>query len=122
MRSMVSYSKAAMERAMNVQEVILRAMAKRITWWQAAEIIGISGRHMRRWREGYEAFGYDGFLRPEPFWLVPQSLLGSRCGRRRLCHQLSRGLSLLTGAGGRVGGIYYFDEEASHGRSTTTLS
>ena len=60
MRSMVSYSKAAMERAMRVQEVILRAMAKRITWWQAAEIIGISDRHMRRWRERYEEFGYDG--------------------------------------------------------------
>ena len=29
-----------MERAMKVQEVILRAMAKKITWWQAAEIIG----------------------------------------------------------------------------------
>ena len=42
MRSMVSYSKAVMERAMEVQEVILRAMAKRMTWWQAAEIIGIS--------------------------------------------------------------------------------
>jgi transposase len=59
---MVSYSKAAMERAMKVQEVILRAMAKRITWWQAAEIIGISERHMRRWRERYEAFGYDGLF------------------------------------------------------------
>ena len=31
MGSMVGYSKAAMERAMKVQEVILRAMAKRIT-------------------------------------------------------------------------------------------
>src|SRR5438876_262673 len=59
MRSMVSYSKAAMERAKKVQEVILRAMAKRITWWQAAEIMGISDRHMRRWRERYEEFGYD---------------------------------------------------------------
>jgi transposase len=59
---MVSYSKAAMERAMKVQEVILRAMAKRITWWQAAEIIGTSERHMRRWRERYEAFGYDGLF------------------------------------------------------------
>ena len=48
---MVSYTQAAMERAMKVQEVILRAMAKRITWWQAAEIIGISDRQMRRWRE-----------------------------------------------------------------------
>src|SRR5277367_2987047 len=51
MASMESYSKAAMERAMKVQEVILRAMAKKITWWQAAEIIGISDRQMRRWRE-----------------------------------------------------------------------
>jgi hypothetical protein len=59
---MVSYSKAARERAMKVQEVILRAMAKRITWWQAAEIIGISDRHMRRWRERYQAFGYDGLF------------------------------------------------------------
>jgi len=29
---MFSYSKAAMERAMKVQEVILRTMAKKITW------------------------------------------------------------------------------------------
>src|SRR5208282_3429094 len=62
MRSMVAYTKAAVERAMQVQEVILRAMAKRITWWQAAEIIGISDRSMRRWRERYEQHGYDGLL------------------------------------------------------------
>src|SRR2546423_14646546 len=60
MAGMFSYPKAAMERAMKVQEVILRAMARKITWWQAAEIIGISDRHMRRWRERYEEFGYDG--------------------------------------------------------------
>jgi transposase len=71
MASMDSYSKTAVERAMKVQEAILRAMAKRITWWQAAEIIGISDRHMRRWRERYEEFGYDGLLdrrlgRPSP--------------------------------------------------------
>ena len=62
MLSMVGYSKAAMERAMKIQEVILRAMAKKITWWQAAEIIGISDRSMRRWRERLEAFGYDGLF------------------------------------------------------------
>ena len=59
---MVSYSKTAMARAMKVQEVILRAMAKKITWWQAAEIIGISDRHRRRWRERYQEFGYDGLF------------------------------------------------------------
>ena len=46
-----TYPKAAVERAMKVQEVILRAMAKKITWWQAAEIVGLSDRQMRRWRE-----------------------------------------------------------------------
>jgi transposase len=60
--SMESYPKAAVERAMKVQEVILRAMAKKITWGQAAEIIGISGRQMRRWRERYEEHGYDGLM------------------------------------------------------------
>ena len=59
---MESYSRAAMERAMKVQEVILRALAKKITWWQAAEIIGISDRQMRRWRERYEEFGFRGLF------------------------------------------------------------
>jgi transposase len=59
---MDSYPKAAMERAMKVQDVMLQAMAKKITWWQAAEILGISDRHMRRWRERYEEEGYNGLL------------------------------------------------------------
>ena len=59
MASMFSYSKAAMERAMKIQEVILRAMAKKITWWQAAEILGFSDRHLRRIRERYQEFGYE---------------------------------------------------------------
>ncbi|MFL6449253.1 MAG: helix-turn-helix domain-containing protein, partial [Bryobacteraceae bacterium] len=29
-------------------------MGKKITWWQAAEIIGVSERTMRRWRERLE--------------------------------------------------------------------
>jgi transposase len=56
------YPRAAVERAMKVQEVILRAMAKKLTWFQAAEIIGISDRQMRRWRERYEEHGYDGLM------------------------------------------------------------
>ena len=38
--------------------MLLRAMAKKkITWWQAAEIIGVSARTMRRWRERLEQDG-----------------------------------------------------------------
>jgi transposase len=59
---MDSYPKAAMERAMKVQDVMLQAMAKKITWWQAAEILGISDRHMRRWRERYVEEGYNGLF------------------------------------------------------------
>ena len=45
---------------MKVQDVLLKAMAKKITWWAAAEIIGVTDRTMRRWRERYEERGYDG--------------------------------------------------------------
>ena len=62
MQSMEAYPRAAMERAMKVQDVMLQAMAKKITWWQAAEILGISDRHMRRWRERYVEEGYNGLL------------------------------------------------------------
>jgi transposase len=67
----VFYPESAVERAMKIQEVILRALAKRITWCQAAEIIGISDRQMRRWYQRYQEFGYDGLFdrrrgRPSP--------------------------------------------------------
>jgi transposase len=49
-----------MERMMKLQDVLLKAMAKKITWWQAAEIIGVTDRTMRRWRERLEEHGYAG--------------------------------------------------------------
>ena len=45
---------------MKLQDVLLKAMAKKITWWQAAEIIGVTDRTMRRWRERLEEDGYSG--------------------------------------------------------------
>src|ERR1051326_7541150 len=45
---------------MKVQEVILRAMSGKLKWWEAAEIIGVTDRTMRRWRQRYEEHGYDG--------------------------------------------------------------
>jgi hypothetical protein len=48
------YPTAALERTMKIQEVILRALAKKISWWQAAEIIGITlyGPRSRLYRSG----------------------------------------------------------------------
>ena len=54
------YPAAEVERMMKLQEILLRAMAKKITWWSAAEIIGVSDRTMRRWRERLEQHGYSG--------------------------------------------------------------
>jgi hypothetical protein len=40
-----------MDRMMKLQDVLLKAMAKKISWAGAAEIIGVSCRTMRRWRD-----------------------------------------------------------------------
>jgi len=56
------YPASAVERAMKVQEVILRAIDGRLKWYQAAEILGISARQMRRWKRRYEREGYDGLF------------------------------------------------------------
>jgi transposase len=54
------FSAAEMERVMKIQEVILKAMAGKLKWWEAAEIIGVTDRTMRRWREHYKEHGYSG--------------------------------------------------------------
>ncbi len=56
---------------MKVQEVILKAIGGQIRWFEAAEILGISCRSMRRWKRRYERWGYDGLFdrrtrRPSP--------------------------------------------------------
>jgi transposase len=62
---------AEMERMMKLQEVILKAMAGKLTWIAAAEIIGVTDRTMRRWRERWQKHGYSGLWdcrkkRPSP--------------------------------------------------------
>ena len=47
---------------MKAQEVILRVYAGKLKWWEAAEILGITDRTMRRWKDRYEEFGYDGLF------------------------------------------------------------
>jgi transposase len=54
------YPAAEMERVMKIQEVVLKAMAGKLKWWEAAEIIGVTDRTMRRWREQYQEHGYSG--------------------------------------------------------------
>ena len=60
--SMAIYPITAMERAMKLQEVLLRATSGKIKWWQAAELIGVSERQMRRWRKRLDEQGPKGLL------------------------------------------------------------
>ena len=58
----MAYSDAAWRRAMTVQEVVLKALSGEIHWFRAADILGMSARTLRRWRERYEQYGYVGLV------------------------------------------------------------
>jgi transposase len=58
----MSYPDAAWERAMTVQEILLKALSGEIHWFRAADILGWSPRTLRRWRERYLRYGYVGLV------------------------------------------------------------
>src|SRR5947207_6631682 len=58
----MAYPPGAVERAMKVQEVILRALDGKLTWLQAADILGRSPRSIRRLRWKFQHYGYDGLF------------------------------------------------------------
>jgi transposase len=47
-------------KVMTRKEIIVRAIAKELSWVQAADICGITARQMRRLKRRYERYGYDG--------------------------------------------------------------
>ena len=47
---------------MKLQDVILKAMAKKLRWIEAAEIAGMSVRNMQRKRQAYIDYGYNGLF------------------------------------------------------------
>ena len=55
----MGYPVGAMERAMKVHEVILRALSGQLTWLQAADILGRSPRSIRRMRYKFERSGIE---------------------------------------------------------------
>jgi len=59
---------------MKLQNVILRAIAKKISWADAAEIAGVSPLAMSWIRHRYETFGYDGLFEQK--------------GRKRVMHRV----------------------------------
>jgi hypothetical protein len=61
----MTYTPAAVERAeraMKVQEVILRALSGRQSWLQVADVLGVSARTVRPLRLRCQQCGYDGLF------------------------------------------------------------
>jgi len=56
------YPPGAVERAMKVEDVIVRVLAGKLTWLQAADILGRTPRSIRRLRWKFEHHGYDGLF------------------------------------------------------------
>jgi len=67
----MNYSRSQWERIMKIQDVFSKAQHKKITWNEASEILGVSDRTVRRWKQTIEQNGYEGLLdqrtqRPSP--------------------------------------------------------
>jgi transposase len=56
------HPEAAVERAMKVQEVLVRAMGGQLSWVQAGEILGLGPRQVLRLRQRFETDGYSGLF------------------------------------------------------------
>jgi len=62
---------------MKMSEVIQKAMTKEIRWLDAARILGISDRQMRRWKQRYERDGMEA-LRDRRQENVPKNRIPER--------------------------------------------
>ena len=56
------HPEAAVEPAMKVQEVLVRAMGGQLSWVQAGEILGLGPRQVLRLRQRFETDGYSGLF------------------------------------------------------------
>lgn len=67
----MNYPPSQWERIMKIQDVFEKAHHKHLTWREAAEILHVDERTIRRWKQTVEENGYKGLLdrrtqRPSP--------------------------------------------------------
>jgi len=59
---MASYPQRARERAMKVEEVLLRVASGEQTFWQAVRVLNRSARHVRRLLQRYRQYGFPALV------------------------------------------------------------
>ena len=74
----MNYPSSQWERIMKIKDVFTKVQNHKLTWREAAEILKVDERTVRRWRETVEENGYEGLLdrrtlRPSPK-RVPESI------------------------------------------------
>src|SRR2546429_350846 len=77
----MAYTRAAMERAMKVADVLLHALKERQPWIHVAEVLGVSPRTVRRPGRRRRAQAGDGDVGPSPS--TPGTSTPGRRGERR---------------------------------------
>ena len=74
-------------RAMTRKEVIVKAIDGQLTWIQAAGILGMTARHLRRLKQAWERRGYDGLQdqrgRTTRRQRIPVTTIAALCRLRR---------------------------------------
>ena len=58
----MDYPPSQWERIMKIQDIFNRAYQQSITWKEAAEILRVDPRTIRRWKETVEMEGFKGLL------------------------------------------------------------
>jgi len=82
----MGYAESVWERAMQVHEVVLRALSGEI-WFRAADILGMSARTLRRWRGRHRGFNVRHFCE---IARVRARLAEERRGRARIAGTVTR--------------------------------
>ncbi len=70
----MTYTQAAVERAVKVHEVLMQALSGRQPWIHVAEVLGVSARTVRRLRWRYEQYGFTGLYDHRPRTPSPRAV------------------------------------------------
>src|SRR2546427_13279841 len=101
----MAYTRAAMERAMKVADVLLHALKERQPWIHVAEVLGVSPRTVRRLRWRYEHHGFEQSFEPVVLVAPAQTTHGPRAHAQDLGHVDPR-LTLLESVQQDVGNLH----------------
>lgn len=77
----MNYPSSQWERIMKIQDVFYKAYDNKLTWREAAEILRVDERTIRRWKQIVQENGYENLLDKRTFKPSPRRASESTCNR-----------------------------------------